>query len=363
MAVALALVAAVAARALEGPLAGLFFSLPVVAVVISGFVGSVGSALVTAVLSALGMALLQLNGPRLPLSHTVETYRLVGFVAVALLVAWLSGSRSAAYRREHEAWREADAARVRAEAAVEEARRLASLQEQVMAVVGHDLRTPLSAVRLGSAVLLRRGGITDEQRTHLERIAASAARMARMISDLVDFTRVRRGMALPLHKRRVDLADTCREALAELQQVHPDREIALHVDDGATCEGDAHRLSQVVSNLLGNALQHGSPTKPVVLDVRHEDSTLAVSVHNDGAIAPEVLPFIFEPFRRGRSDQAGDSLSIGLGLFIVREIVTAHGGVVEVESEQRAGTTFTIRLPAAYATADVQPREGPSAGC
>ena len=356
LAVALAILAVALTRWLETPLAGVFFSLPLVAVAISGSLGSVRSAIVTAGLSAVGMAVLQQDSVVASLRHTVATYRFIEFVAMSALVAWVSGSRSLAYRREQEARREGDEARRRAEIAVRDAERLSNLQEQVMAIVGHDLRTPLSAIRLTSAALLQRADVAELHRRQLERISASSGRMARMISDLVDFGRIRRGMSLPLQRRPTDLSVICRTAIAELQQVYPDRPIVLDAAHQPVCDGDPHRLLQVVSNLLGNALQHGSTSEPVQLAIAGDAAQVVLRIRNHGtAIPPDVLPFIFEPFRRGGTGLAGEASdrgSVGLGLFIVRQIVATHGGTVEVVSEEGAGTTFTVTLPAAPAAAD-----------
>ncbi len=350
LAVLVAAAALIVVRALEDPFAGLFYSVPLLAVVFSGLAGSVATSLLTGALCALGLAFLPGMRLELRVEHSVETYRFAGFLVTSVVSALVSGGVSKAYRRAHEARRTAEEARARAEAASAEAREIGQLQEQLMAVVGHDLRTPLSAVRLSSTLLLRGGSLAADQRRHVERIATSSARMARMISDLIDFSRVRRGQALPMEKEPVNLSEICRCGVSELQQVHPDRRIVAVAGDAsdATGEGDPDRLLQVVSNLIGNALQHGAPDQPVEVAVERRDSYLVLTVHNRGpAIAPEQIPSLFEPFRRGRSDAEGARRgSSGLGLFIVREVVTAHGGTIDVRSDERAGTTFTVRLPA-----------------
>lgn len=227
----------------------------------------------------------------------------------------------------------------------EEARHAVELQERLVGVVGHDLRTPLAAIQMGIGLLLRRGGLTAEQARTLGRLRASAGRMTGIIRDLLDFSRVRQEGAIPLESRPLDLAEVCRRAVAELQEVHPDRGIALAAPSAIPLVGDAERLLQVASNLVGNALQHSPPGTDVAIRLQETADEAVLEVHNDGAPIPsEILPELFEPFRQAvrTADATG---SVGLGLFIVRALVRAHGGDVEARSTAADGTTFTVRLP------------------
>lgn len=236
-------------------------------------------------------------------------------------------------------------ARVEAQRAAEAARRAVELSGQLVGIVGHDLRTPLSAIRMSAAVLLRRGGLTDEQARTLARIDGSAGRMARIIHDLLDFTRIRNEGRIPVHPRPAELVAVVRRAVAELAAAHPTREIAISAPDEVALEADPDRLDQVLTNLVANALQHGPPDARVTVTVALDGGGAAIAVHNDGPpIRPEVLGEIFEPFRR--AGRGGDGGSLGLGLFIVREVVRAHGGQVDVRTGDAEGTTFTVRLPA-----------------
>jgi signal transduction histidine kinase len=178
----------------------------------------------------------------------------------------------------------------------------------------------------------------------------SAQRMERMIADLLDLTRVRLGGTLPLKRRPANLRQICEEAAIECRAGRPDA--VLRVDAGGNLQGDwdADRLAQVVSNLLGNAIQHGGGT-PVTVTAREDGDAVTLAVHNGGApVPPEALPFIFEPLARGQSENTTGSRSIGLGLFIARAIVSAHGGEIHVSSSSEDGTTFTVRLPKAAAS-------------
>jgi signal transduction histidine kinase len=234
-----------------------------------------------------------------------------------------------------------------------EAERTARIQEQLMAIVGHDLRTPLSAITTTVAVMFKRGELPAAQAMSLARISSSAARMTSIIRDLLDYSRARRGVAIAVQKAQVDLGDVCRRALVEFEERDQlGRRLSLLTDGALVLEADEGRIGQVLSNLIGNALQHGGG-KRVEVAASGRNAEVVIVVHNDGPpIEPATLPHIFEPFWRGSSParRVGESGSIGLGLFIVSEIVKAHGGTVEVRSEAGSGTTFTVRLPRSAAS-------------
>jgi signal transduction histidine kinase len=212
-----------------------------------------------------------------------------------------------------------------------------------MAVVGHDLRTPLSSILVSSEYLASRGALTAEQERLVRRMTASAKRMSVIIRDLVDFGRVRQGLGVAVNKERADVAEVVRAALAELGEPEQGRaSLVARGDTFAQC--DPGRILQIASNLVANAIRHGG-IGTIRVEVVGQDTEVVLSVHNDGrAIAPDLLPHVFEPFRQG-GDAGADVGSTGLGLFIVREIVAAHGGSVALTSEARRGTTFTVRLP------------------
>ncbi len=226
-------------------------------------------------------------------------------------------------------------------AARAEAEGIARLQDQLMGVVGHDLRTPLQSIVLGTALLLQRGDTSEASRTTLRRVASSAGRMRQIIRDLLDLARVRRAGTIPVQRRTTRIEAVCARAVHELQQAHPRRAIEVALSGTGEGEWDPDRLEQVLSNLVGNALQRGPEDRPVRVRAEGGPDALVLTVQNDGpAIAPELLERIFEPFRRG-----DDKGTAGLGLFIVREIVRAHGGTVEARSTDAEGTSFTVRLP------------------
>ena len=199
---------------------------------------------------------------------------------------------------------------------------------------------------IATSLLLRRGEMQDEQARLVRRIAASAGRMARLVDQILDFARSRLAGGMPLRRQTVVLEDLVRAAVGELQlSWGPSR---VQLDASTPCVGvwDPDRLEQVVSNLIGNALKHGSPHRPVRISLRDDADSVILSVHNYGpAISPELLSVIFDPFRRA---SVGDG-RIGLGLYIAHEIVAAHGGTIAVESTAQDGTTFTVTLPRAAA--------------
>jgi signal transduction histidine kinase len=218
-------------------------------------------------------------------------------------------------------------------------------RDQFIGVLSHDLRNPLGAVTASAALLALPEDNPERRGRIVTRIMNSAQRMERMIGDLLDLTRTRLGGSLPLKRRPANLQQMCEEAMMEIRAGQPDALVRLDVRGDLRGEWDADRLEQVVSNLLGNAIQHGHGT-PITLTGREQGNSVTLTVHNGGPpIPPEVLPYIFEPLARGRSDGASDS--IGLGLFIARAIVSAHGGHIQVSSSADAGTTFTIALPKA----------------
>jgi signal transduction histidine kinase len=218
-------------------------------------------------------------------------------------------------------------------------------RDQFIGVLSHDLRTPLGAVTAGAALLAVPEDNPERRGRVVTRIMNSAQRMERMIGDLLDLTQTRLGGSLPLKRRPADLQQVCEEAMKEIRAGQPDAVLQLQVSGDLRGEWDADRLGQVVSNLVGNAMQHGNGT-PITLTGQDQGNSVMLTVHNGGPpIPPEVLPHVFEPLARGRAE--GASHSIGLGLFIARAIVSAHGGHIQVSSSTDTGTTFTIALPKA----------------
>ena len=260
-------------------------------------------------------------------------------------------------RRQLEtALREALAERQRAEAALldtqlqmsqqnEQLAHAIRLSEMFVGVLGHDLRNPLSAILTGARLLELRAE-SDKIAVPARRIVSSAERMARMIDQLLDVTRIRQGQGLPLRRAPVDLAKICALALDELERPGANGPTSVEVLGDASGSWDGDRLMQLLSNLVGNALAHGAQGMPVVVRIDGTGPMVRLEVCNAGAVPADVLPFLFQPMQGGGGgERLQRGLGLGLGLFISREIVVAHGGTIDVTSSEADGTRVTVTLP------------------
>jgi signal transduction histidine kinase len=214
------------------------------------------------------------------------------------------------------------------------------VKDLFLGAVGHDLRSPLNTMAMVAQLLVHEETADKSRQPHGPRIARAVARMNGIIDDILDLASGQLAGGITIERKPMDLADVVRAVIVDLQARHTTRAIELGVAGSALGTWDPRRLGRVVSNLVGNAIKHGSGT--IHIDVRDEGASVALVVHNGGEpIRAEMLHSIFEPFLRGDTRSEG----YGLGLFIVREIVHAHGGAVYVTSTREAGTTFTVRLP------------------
>lgn len=247
--------------------------------------------------------------------------------------------------------RELVQSRKRLEELVAETRRLhdeakdrASFAEQMIGIVSHDLRNPLSTIQTAAA-MLSRGVPPPGQDRMVARIARASQRADRLIADLLDFTQARLGSGLGVRPETIDLHALVAEAVEELALAHPDRNLVhLHRGTGE-CRADASRLEQLVGNLVSNAVSYGRSDAPVTVSSTIEAHGFSISVHNFGTPIPaEALPTLFEPMTRG-AQALGAKRSVGLGLFIVNQVARAHGGKTEVRSSADAGTTFSASFP------------------
>ncbi|MGH9884695.1 MAG: ATP-binding protein, partial [bacterium] len=229
-------------------------------------------------------------------------------------------------------------------AAQAELSRTLQYNEMFAGMLGHDLRNPLNAI-LAAAQLLERRISVPELTKPLRRILNSGDRMTRMIGQLLDFTRVRVGRGLELQPAATDLAEVCAHAVDELRTAHPGAPIEIRAHGDLRGHWDNDRIAQVVSNLVGNAVQHGTPGAPVVVDLAGDDpAAMRITVENRGTIPDHLLPILFEPFRA--TQHRGERASgLGLGLYISREIIEAHGGEVRAASDPERGTQIEVRLP------------------
>jgi len=215
------------------------------------------------------------------------------------------------------------------------------LNEMFVGILGHDLRTPLSTIVTG-AQMLERQLTDDRQLRNIGRMRSAAGRMVRMIEQLLDLTRARSGGGLQIKREELNFEALARAAIEELRFSHPERQIHFNVRGDTQIRADGDRLQQVLSNLIGNAIRHGQGDSPITVDLACNEKVV-LRIHNQGVIAPELLPILFDPFRGART--ASSNGGLGLGLFISEQIVRTHGGSVDVTSTAEEGTTFTVRLP------------------
>jgi len=231
--------------------------------------------------------------------------------------------------------------------ALADANEMGRLREQFIAVLGHDLRTPLSAIRM-SADLLESKVEDKRSRTLLSAIRTSSVRMGVLIENILDFARGRLGSGIPVQRKLVDdLQQTLRQTLEEIQVAYPQAKFidSLEVPAGVYC--DPLRISQLLSNLLGNAVTHGSIAEPILLKAFAEGDEIVISLTNQGTpIPPALMPLLFEPFSRSEAGQRHEGL--GLGLYIAGQIANAHNGTLSVTSDRETGTCFVARFPARF---------------
>jgi len=221
-----------------------------------------------------------------------------------------------------------------------------AFRDRIMSILGHDLRNPLGAIAALSKISMRRDDVPAGVRTRLEQMNLAAVRSLAMIETLLDFSESRFKGTLRITPVRVNLLDIARGVVEEWSAAHAGRSIDVATSGEGWLEVDPVRITQLLSNLIGNALIHGASDSTIRVRVETGEEEAVIGVHNCGPIIPaDQILALFEPFRHGTPATAGRPRGLGLGLFIVRQIVSSHGGTVAVESNAAAGTTFTVRLP------------------
>jgi signal transduction histidine kinase len=235
------------------------------------------------------------------------------------------------------------------QAVVSYTQRVDQSRDLFMAILGHDLRNPLNSIAMSAAALpvLNK---SDPETMHLaSQIAANVSVMAGMISDLLDYTRTRLGTGMPVDPQPMDAGELCYALYDEFRAAHPRRVFRYQASGVLTGAWDVDRLRQALSNLMGNAVQHGDASAPIELKLNGEPSELLIMVRNGGPPIPLTeLPRIFEPMIRGVNAQDPKQSrlgSMGLGLYIAREVVRSHLGRIDITSSEADGTAFTLHLP------------------
>jgi signal transduction histidine kinase len=226
---------------------------------------------------------------------------------------------------------------------------LGRMRDTFIGVLGHDLRDPLSAALTANELQRLADGKPDIQRKANKTTDSNLQRMVAMVRDLLDFARTRLDGTLPVSHKDADMKTLCREIAEALELSHEGREVRLKFRGDLTGRWDTDRIKQVLSNLIKNALEHGDAASPVTVSAKGKEHEVVVAVHNEGTPIPiDEQHVIFDPFRHKPADDISSRrrpYSLGLGLYIVKQITEAHRGSVEIESTEESGTTFTVRLP------------------
>jgi signal transduction histidine kinase len=219
-------------------------------------------------------------------------------------------------------------------------------RDRVLGILGHDLRNPLSAISALTALTMDRQDLPAGVRERLVQVGQAARRSLTMVETLLDFSESRFTGALSIRPVMADPAEIAQRVAEELRAAHPERTIALDIKSRGPFALDPGRMEQVLCNLVVNALVHGSPDTAVALSIEVREREALFSVSNRGPVIPgEQIARLFEPFTQAVPVEADRPRGLGLGLYIVRHIVAAHGGTVTVDSSSDRGTTFLVRLP------------------
>ena len=225
-----------------------------------------------------------------------------------------------------------------------------------LGILGHDLRNPLGAILMSSQLMLRIGKYGARETMLLGQIKDSADRANEIITHLLDLTRSRLGSGIPIIPEPADLGFICRKIVDEMRVLRPDREFQLSISEDLEGKWDKARLAQVLSNLLSNALQYGFKSSPIRVMASGTEKDVILAVRNDGVpIAPGMIDKIFESLTRAEDEDVADpekpsdepvqDNNLGLGLYISRQVIVAHGGTLTVTSTEKDGTTFTAKFP------------------
>jgi len=218
-----------------------------------------------------------------------------------------------------------------------------------LGILSHDLRSPLGAARMSAELTLKIGTLNEKQTMLVSQVVESMDRATEIVTHLLDLTRARLGSGIPVIKTPMDIGFVSRQLVDEMRAMHPDRTFTLEISGDTEGKWDKPRIGQVLSNLLGNAVRYSFTDSPIGMTIKGQPEEVVLSVHNDGVpISPDVIGRIFDSLIRGEGENIENqpqSINLGLGLYITKEIVAAHGGTISVTSSEKEGTTFTARFP------------------
>jgi signal transduction histidine kinase len=234
------------------------------------------------------------------------------------------------------------------DAAVAYSDKVNETRDMFLAILGHDLRGPLAATSTAGMYLLRPGAFDDQVQQIGIRIKRSAATMNGMVNDLLGLARIQLGDGIPIERRECDLLEMCHWAIVDANAVHPRAQFVLSAIGELTGSFDQPRLQQLLTNLANNAAQYGTPGKPIHIDIVGKKEQILLKVRNHGPTIPkEALPTLFDSLVQlpEHGGHARPRSSLGLGLFIAKQIAVAHGGALEVSSDDVMGTVFTVEVP------------------
>ena len=213
-------------------------------------------------------------------------------------------------------------------------------------ILGHDLRNPLSAISGTQQILARSSNLSKEERALVKRSESSVKRMEELINNMLELTRLRLGSGMTIKKTQIDLTLQSEQIIQEFMTAYPEAKLHFQSHGPLLGKWDGIRINQVLTNLLANALRHGQPGGPVSLNIKAKKDNAIISVHNEGRPIPESMQEkIFTGMFTEDSENRNNQTSYGLGLYIVKEIVNSHNGTIEVTSNEKDGTTFTITMP------------------
>jgi signal transduction histidine kinase len=225
----------------------------------------------------------------------------------------------------------------------------AQTRDTFLAILGHDLRTPLAAITMAGDLLMKPSVGTPQTSEVGSRVKRSAAAMSAMVNDLLEYARSQLGDGMPVTRNPADVQEICRAAMDELAMAYPECRFELDTSGDLTGAFDKARLQQALTNLLKNAVQYRAKDSPVKISAAEAHDAIVIQVQNRGPVIPrDSLETIFNPLVQLPGDEhleGRPSTSMGLGLFIAREVAEAHCGTIRAESNEESGTVFTIRIP------------------